>query len=286
MQANCTVQVSDIHVNRIRSIPHFRASIYRDLEIGNTLDFFTRRYVRPLVEHLNISESVVVDCACGYGWFSFAYLLAGGKKAIAVDLDAERLLAAKEIAKILSVDNRMAFINSEIQEIPLASNEADIFVSIETLEHIGRNNIITALCRIKDIAAKGVIITTPNKFFPAVAHDTCLPFIHWLPTKRRRGYARLFGREELDQGNEFLTPLDLNILRGKFKPVSACLTFRNFEDYRNHFPFYQPYGPDESERLQVRPAATKALYYMVASKVFGANSYWVMPSLSRLFIRR
>jgi hypothetical protein len=180
----------------------------------------------------------------------------------------------------------MAFINSEIQAIPLASNDADIFVSIETLEHIGRNNIITALSRIKDIAAKGVIITTPNKLFPVVAHDTCLPFIHWLPTKKRRRYARLFGREELDEGNDFLTPLDLNILRDKFKPVSACLTFRNFEDYRNHFPFYQPYGADESERLQVRPAATKAIYYKVASRVFGANSYWVMPSLSRVFIRR
>jgi len=286
MQLNCTVQVSDIDVNRIRSIPHFQASIYRDLEIGSTLDFFTRRYVRPLAEHLKISDSVVVDCASGYGWFSFAYLLAGGKKAIAVDLDAERLLAAEEIAKILSVDDRMVFINSEIQKIPLASNEADIFVSIETLEHIGRTNIMTTLSRIKDIAAKGVIITTPNKLFPVIAHDTCLPLIHWLPTKRRRRYARLFGREELDEGNEFLTPLDLNILRDKFKPVSACLTFRTFEDYRNHFPFYQPYGANESERPQVRPAATKAIYYKVASRVFGANSYWVMPSLARVFIRR
>ena len=286
MQANCPAQVNDTHVNRIRSIPHFRASIYRDLKIGNTLDFFTRRYVKPLAEHFNISESVVVDCACGYGWFSFAYLLAGGKKAIAVDLDAERLSAAKAISKILSVDNRMVFMNSEVQKISLAPNEADIFVSIETLEHVGRNNIITALRRIKDIAAKGIIITTPNKLFPVVAHDTCLPFIHWLPTKRRRGYARFFGREELDEGNEFLTPFDLNILRDKFKPASACLTFRNFKEYRNHFPFYQPYGADESERLQIRPPATKAIYYKVASKVFGANSYWVMPSLSRVFIRR
>jgi Methyltransferase domain len=286
VQTNSKIQISQIETNRIRSVPHFRNSIYGDLRIGATLEFFTRRYVKPLANYFDIADSMVVDCACGYGWFGIAYLLAGGKKVIAVDTDTQRLLAAKEIARILTVGNRMAFINSEIQNIPLGPNEVDIFVSIETLEHIGRDNISAALRRIKEVAAKGVIITTPNKLFPVIAHDTSLPFIHWLPVKRRRLYARLFGRDRLDKGNEFLTPMDLNILREKFKPASSCLTFGSFEEYRNHFPCYQPYGSDDGQRFQTGPSSLKALYYNIASRMLGAYSFWVMPSLSRVFVRR
>src|SRR5262245_6081367 len=128
----------DTKLESIRSVPHFRNSIYHNLDIKATLDFFTRRYVEPLSHFVDISRCVVVACACGYGWFSSAYLLAGGKRVLAIDLDAERLEAAKEIAKILRVDHAMECVVSPIQNIPLGVNEADVFVTIETLEHIGK----------------------------------------------------------------------------------------------------------------------------------------------------
>ena len=212
--------------------------------------------------------------------------MAGGKAVIAVDTDKERLEAAQSIADVLLVADRMKFIVSPIQDIPLTTNEVDLFVSIETIEHIGKSNIRPALERIKDITAQGVLLTTPNKFFPVVAHDTRLPLIHWLPPNKRKKYARLFGRENLEDGNEFVSPLDIGVLLDKFRPVSTCMIFQNFKDYQEHFPFYLPYGSDEKKRFVMRPPLGQSMYFRIASALFGRYSYWIMPSLSHIFTLR
>jgi hypothetical protein len=173
-----------------------------------------------------------------------------------------------------------------MQSIPLEVDAADFFVSVETLEHVGRENVRPALERMRDIARRAVLLTTPNKLFPAVAHDTRLPFLHWLPPKRRGRVARLFGREELDAGSEFLSPFDLRILLEKFRPVSRCVTFEDFAEYRRQFPFYQPYGPDDSKRRIGRPSLAKATYYRAASELLGSRTNWVMPTLTTLLARR
>jgi 2-polyprenyl-3-methyl-5-hydroxy-6-metoxy-1,4-benzoquinol methylase len=273
-------------VLRIRSIPHLQNSIYHNLDIAGTLDFFTRRYVQPLACLFDTSNLVVADCGAGYGWFSIAYLLAGGKAAIAIDPDTTRLSAAKDIAAILSVDDRLKFVSSPIQNIPLTSNSVDVLVSIETLEHVGRENTRAALQRIKDIASQGVLITTPNRLFPAVAHDTRLPFAHWLPSSMREKYARMLNRENMNEDSKFLSPFDLGVLLDKFRPSSSCLAFQSFEEYRNHFPVYLPYGSEERKRLRTRPSAAKAAYYRIACTMLGNHSYWVMPSLARIFVRK
>jgi 2-polyprenyl-3-methyl-5-hydroxy-6-metoxy-1,4-benzoquinol methylase len=279
-------QIGSETSDRIYAIPNFRASPYHNLNIAGTIDFFTRRYVTPLTRIFDIKGSSVVDCGTGYGWFSVAYLLAGGKTAIAVDIDGERLSAAKMIAKIFSVDKHMEFIESPIHKIPLSADSVDIFVSIETLEHVGKANIRTSLQRAKEIASRGIIITTPNKLFPAIAHDTRLPFAHWLPKSIRKYYAMISGREKMNSDNTFLSPFDLNVLLDKFKPASSCLTFQTVKEYLSHYPFYLPYGSDEVNRFQYRPSAAKALYYRIASAVLGRYSYWVMPTLARIFVRR
>lgn len=284
MIAEPAARIDPEGVRRIRSVPYFQASQYGDLDVDGTLGFFVRRYVRPLSNLLDISSTTVVDCSAGLGWFSIAYVLAGGESAIAVDLDHDRLAAAKSIAEILSVAERIEFIGASIQHTPLAEDSVDVFVSVETLEHVGRRNIDAALRRIRDIACKGVIITTPNKIFPVVAHDTRLPFIHWLSPSRRKTYARLFGRREMDQGNEFVSPFDLRILLEKFEPASSCLTFPDFESYMEHFPYYLPYGPEHHNRLRVQPSIAKAAYYWIVSKALGRHSYWLFPSLSRIFV--
>lgn len=280
------LSISVEEAESIHSISYFRESIYRDLDISGTINFFMRRYIQPLSKTFDISNCVAMDCGAGFGWFSIAYLMAGGKAVIAVDPDSERLEAAKKIAAALSVLNRMEFIVSPIQNIPLTTNQVDLFVSIETMEHVGKSNIKPALERIKDITSQGVLLTTPNKFFPVVAHDTRLPLIHWLPPSRRKKYARLFGREQLDDGNDFISPLDIGILLDKFQPTSTCLTFQSFNDYQDHFPFYLPYGSDEKKRSVKRPSWRQSLYYRIASTLFGRHSYWVMPSLSHIFTLR
>lgn len=280
------MEINQSQVEQIRKIPYFQASIYHDLDIQGTLEFFTRRYVNPLAALFDLPVTKVVDCGAGFGWFSFAYLLCGGSQAIAVDIDEPRLMAAKTIAKILGLADRLRFIVSPVERIPLSTDETDIFVSIETLEHIGRQNIRPALQKINQVAAQAILITTPNQLFPVVAHDTRIPFLHWLPPKRRRMIAKALGREEMEHGNEFLTPFDIELLMKKFRPWSTCLTFRDFREFQSHYPFYLPYGNHPGKRLQRRPSKIKAFYYRMAAALLGSRSYWLMPSLTTLLIRR
>lgn len=278
-------QLPETDKEKIRSIPHFQSSIYHDLDISATLNFFFRRYVAPIGKFIDISDSTVIDCGAGYGWFTFAYLLAGGKKVIAIDIDERRLEASFDIAKILGMDNRIDYLVSPIHSIPLSRNFADFIVSIETLEHVGKDLIKPSLYRLKEIASKGCLLTTPNKYFPVIAHDTRLPFAHWLPYNVRKIYSSLFGREEMNEKNDFLSPLDLVILFDKFKPATKCLTFDSFSDFYNHYPFYLPYGPEENNRWQRKPSSFKSGYYRFASLVFGVNSFWVMPNMAHIFTR-
>ena len=184
------------------------------------------------------------------------------------------------------IEHRMQFIHSAVQDIALPNDGTDVFVSIETLEHVGRENIKPALKNIRRIAAKGVLVTTPNKYFPVIAHDTQLPFIHWLPPRNRRPISRLFHREKADQGNEFVSPLDLRILLDKFRPDASCLTFQDFEEYLAHYPIYLPYGSNPKSRWKEKPSKGKMIYYWLTSSIFKNNAYWVMPSLTCLFVKR
>lgn len=276
--------VSPEATERIRAVRHLRESIYRDLDIPATLDYFTRRYVRPLSRWFDLANCSIVDAAAGHGWFSFAYLLAGGRSSVASDLDRGRLDAAREIAEILGLADRMNFVAAPIQDLPLEEDSAEIFVSIETLEHVGRPNIRPALERIARVASKGALITTPNRFFPAIAHDTRLPFAHWLPKRLRQAYADLAGRGELNENCDFVSPLDLRVLAGKFEPVSRCLQFAGFEDFLAHYPYYLPY--EVSQRWQYAPSQAKSAYLRLVSALFGRRSHWFMPSLARVYMRR
>lgn len=286
MSIKQNLTISEETIESIRKISYFRESFYRDLNIFGTIDFFMRRHVQPLSKIFDISNCIAMDGGAGFGWFSIAYLLAGGRGVVAVEPDRERLEAAKKIATVFSVVDKMEFIVSPIQNIPNMSNTIDLFVSIETMEHVGKNNIVPAFKRMKEIATQGILLTTPNKFFPVVVHDTRLPFIHWLPPARRKKYARLFGREKLDEGNDFISPSDIGILLDKFQPTSTCLTFQSFKDYQDHFPFYLPYGSNEKSRVVQRPSRGQSLYYRIASAALGRHSYWIMPSLAHIFTLR
>jgi len=284
LKSSSLIEVDIQTQEKIKAVTHLQNSIYHDLDIAATLDFFARRYVKPLMEIVDIRQATVVDSGSGYGWFSFAYLLLGGKAAIAADMDSDRLAAAAEVAGILSLTEQLTLINAPIQDTPLRRNGAEIFVSIETLEHVGQENIRPALEKIKEIASQAVLITTPNKLFPAVAHDTRLPFAHWLPVGFRQKYASAFGREHMNANNAFVSPFDLQVLAAKFRPATNCLVFQDFDSYQNHYPFYLPY--DIEERWQQEAVGPKANYYRFVSAVLGRNSYWVMPSLGHIFVRK
>ena len=164
--------------HKIKELLTKNNSIYANLEINNTLEHFVKRYINPLQSSIDIKKANAIDCGCGYGWFSFAYILSGGKHITMVEPDENRLAIAKDIASILEI-------NSSIENLNYNENTFDIFVSIETLEHIGKSSIKKSLEKIKFLTSNIILLTTPNKFFPIIAHDTRIPFLHWLPIKYR-----------------------------------------------------------------------------------------------------
>jgi ubiquinone/menaquinone biosynthesis C-methylase UbiE len=260
--------------------------IYRDLDVELTLDYMRRRFVAPLARHVEIGTASLLDCASGFGWLAFAFLLAGGKHAVLVESDERRLDAARAIARHLGVEQRCSFLTDRLQDIAIADDGIDIFASIETLEHVGRENVRASLRNMARIARKAVVLTTPNFLFPVVAHDTELPFAHWLPGGLRRPYARAAGRAGLDRGNHFLMPWNLAPLTAKFRPVTSYQTFASRDEYNRFYPHYLPYGPTPVRRWRAAPRSGQSAMQIALAKLFGAWSFALAPNLASVWLRR
>jgi hypothetical protein len=260
-------------------------SFYRDLDVDKTLDYMRRRYVEPLRKLIDIEQATLADCATGYGWLSFAYLQAGGRRAILVDPDAERLKAAAGIAELLGVADRCEFVCAYLQDLRIAPVE--IFASIETLEHVGRSNIPACVEVIASTALKAIVLTTPNHWFPSVAHDTCLPLAHWMPLWLRTWYAKAAGRGSRARTNVFLSPMDLSPLRKHgFRPASKYQTFATYSEFASFYPHYLPYGPNEKERYRKSPKAGLAAFVWLAGALAGKGSFAISPNLSAIWVRK
>jgi len=259
-------------------------SFYRDLDVDKTLDYMRRRYVEPLRQIVDISQSSLADCASGFGWLSFAYLLAGGRRAILVDPDGPRLEKAAKIAEGLGVADRCEFHCCFMQELDIAP--ADVFASIETLEHVGAKNIKPCIEALAAKAKRAVILATPNRWFPWVAHDTGLPLAHWMPLGLRTRYALAAGRGDRERTNTFVSPGDLGPLRRRgFRPVSKYQTFATYEEFLRFYPHYLPYGDKPAARNRAAAKPGLAAWVRAAGALAGTRSYAIAPNLSSIWVR-
>lgn len=280
------VQITSEQYRAIQQVPYFREGIYRDLDIEKTLDYMTRRYVQPCVKRLDITQAIVADCAAGFGWVSFAFLQAGAKKVYVIEPDKRRLEAAKEIATILGLDNRCEFICAILQEVDLPPDSVDIFACIETIEHVGKENVKVCVETIAKATRSLVLLTTPNRLFPVVAHDTKLPFAHWMSAWLRKPYARAFRKEKMDYNNYFIAPWELDPLYQKFKPDARYTMFSSLEEFDEFYPHYLPYGRKESARYRKRPSTPARLFVSTAGRLFGNYAFIVSPNLATVWTRR
>lgn len=264
----------------------YDAGIYRDLDIELTLDYMRRRFVMPVGRHVDIAKSTLLDCAAGFGWLAFAYVLAGGKRALLVEYDEQRLEAARAIAQRLGIERRCHFIATRIQDIDLGDDSVDIFASVETLEHVGRANITACVRNMARIAKEAVVLTTPNFLFPVVAHDTELPLAHWMPAGLRHRYAVAKGRGELDRGNQFPMPWNLTPLVAKFRPVSRYQTFETRSEFDRFYPHYMPYGPNHAKRYRTSPRRGQRMMQVALAAALGRYSFALAPNLASVWLRR
>jgi SAM-dependent methyltransferase len=259
----------------IRDVPHFRDTQYRDLDVGAALDYYQRKFVA----HCPVEEGVIADVGCGYGWLAIAFAAGSNLNVIAIDLDAERLAAARTIAGLLGLANRIEFRVGRLGESPLADREVDAVYCIEVLEHVDRDP--RAFADLGRVTKDYIVFTTPNGAFPVVQHDTALPLCHWLPLGLRNIYAKAFGRSDLQHNNLFWTPVDIwRRLKG-FRRVSRFMHYARASDHLALYPYYLPYGQGSWKR---RPSMLMKLYVRAAD-LLGRHSYLAMHTLSGVYRR-
>jgi SAM-dependent methyltransferase len=280
--------IDDLSRNRdalasIASVGHFQDSQYRNLDIVLTLDYERIRYIDPIRAHIDVTGQTLFDCGAGYGWLSFAYLLSGGGRAILCDIDCRRLAAASEIATILGLHERCRFICKPMQDLSLEEDSVDVFASVETLEHVGDSHVDRCIDLIAAATRKLVVLTTPNKLFPVVVHDTRIPFAHWLPQEHRKRYVQLFGRVDRSS-NDFVSPWRLGPIRRKFRPVSAVLTFPTYRSWEASYPFQSPYGT--GDRWRDRPPVWLKATYRLTALLLKQHAYIFSPNLCRIWLRK
>jgi SAM-dependent methyltransferase len=274
--------VPDAIVNRVRQIPHIRNGRYARLNLRHALDFYTRRYVSQLADFIDLtSDLTVTDCGAGYGWLSMAFALTTPAHVIAVEPDARRLEAGREVARLLGIEDRIDWRVGSLGSLPLSNRETEVTYCIEVLEHV--HGDLRAVADLSRVTRDLLIVTTPNLWFPVVAHDTRLPFCHWLPIHWRQLYARLCGRTNCEVDNLFWSPRSLERQLPDFRRVSRFLHYGSLKKYLATFPCWLPYG-EGGDRFQPRVGLGKHAWYAVAS-LLGTRSHWVLPSLAGVYRR-
>lgn len=275
--------VSPAQAEAIRKVPHFADGAYATLPIAETLEFYAKRYVRQLPKFRALdSSTVIADIGTGYGWLAMAFAAYSPVQVIAIEMDAERLAAGRKIAEILGLADRITWMAEPLGRISLADRSVDVAYCIEVLEHVQRNPAMVA--DLKRLPRDLLIVTTPNLWFPVIAHDTRLPFCHWLPLPLRRVYARTFGRDKAENDNLFWSPLGLDRRLEGWKPVASFLHYASLDDYIATYPFHLPYvGGGGGYQQGVGRA--KLAYYRLAARL-GPLSRYVMPNLAMVWKRR
>ncbi|NOY16393.1 MAG: methyltransferase domain-containing protein [Gammaproteobacteria bacterium] len=147
-----------------------------------------------IMKHINVEGRSVLEVGCGSGQNVEAWHRAGAGKITTLDIDEFPVVLTKQRCVDLGIDNvdvmQSDFLEQEFDE------KFDIINCVQVIEHVGRENQVPALAKLMSLAKKGgiVFIQLPNKSCIIDAHDSGLPFAHWLPRRIGVSYAKLFGR--------------------------------------------------------------------------------------------
>jgi len=82
-----------------------------------------------------VKEKVVVDCACGAGIGSETFARAGAKSVVAFDVSEKDI----ESARRKNILRHLTFQQSSGLELPIASSSVDVYISLETIEHVAED---------------------------------------------------------------------------------------------------------------------------------------------------
>lgn len=276
--AHCTDRLLGTHeVREIRRLPHFRDSHYARTDPNDTLNFYRLHFAETLPAFSPLDRlASIADIGCGYGWLAVALALHTSARIVAVEANPSRLRAAQRIAEIAGVGGRIEWCTAALPRLPFADRAFDAVYCVEVIEHTGDDpGVARELAR---LSADLLTVTTPNKAFPVVRHDTALPFCHWLPPRRRNNYAMACGRIARQYNNLFWSPWKLRRALEDFRQVSEFLSFPCFSTYL-----------EARKRLRSRQtesalARVELGYYRAVARL-GKRSWPLLPSLAGTFQR-
>lgn len=270
----CSGWINADQAAAIRQVGHFRDSEYRRLDLDALIGEYMQNFVYPLIAMAG-QPRTVADIGAGYGWLAFAFALGTDADVTMFEYDAKRLEAAQEIAAILGIADRIRWLVGSIADIPLQDREIDAVYCVEVIEHTGVDErYVAELCRISNDV---LVITTPNKVFPIIKHDTVLPFCHWLPLPLRDVYAGWFGRRNRQDNNLFWSPQKfLHAVRG-FERKSRFLQFASHADYLQ---------AHASEAPRAGVLETCQSLYFAAVGHTGRLGIFLLPNLASTFRRK
>ena len=106
-----------------------------------------------------VEGRVVVDCACGVGEGTSHFLRAGAKRIHAFDVSESSIETARRNCESSLVEFRVA----DALNLPIEAESADVFISLETIEHIREDvEFVWEISRI--LKPDGLLVcSTPNR---------------------------------------------------------------------------------------------------------------------------
>jgi SAM-dependent methyltransferase len=106
-----------------------------------------------------VSGKYVIDCACGTGIGSNVFALNGSAMVEGIDSSPAAILAARQAFHFPN----LRFSVGDTTSLPIADNSADVYVSLETIEHVENDDrFISEAFRI--LKPSGMLIcSTPNR---------------------------------------------------------------------------------------------------------------------------
>ena len=131
-------------------------------------------WLRKYLKKTNNNEKIL-DIGCGNGGFSINLSLLG-YKVVGVSNQEENIINAIESAKYFDVKN-VSFINADVFRInEMFSDEFDIIVCTEVVEHIlDDNKLFQVIFKLLKPGGQ-LYLTTPNYYYESISKEDLGPF--------------------------------------------------------------------------------------------------------------
>lgn len=218
--------------------------------VSGEIDIALRRRAFEILRELSIyNQGKVLDAGCGWGYYldlivRFKKIFKKNRlRLVGLDNDRESI----EIAKTRLKGEKVKIVYGDITDLPFPSNNFDVVILSEVLEHI--DDDLKALEEIRRVLKNGgkLILTVPNKSYPFLWDPLNWILEHFFSKHIKNGFwsgiwanhLRLYGREDITliikkagfkiEQVECITnwclPFNVNLLYGGKFPTSWSNSF-------------------------------------------------------------